>query len=76
MSYHSNRYIKYKNLTLECPFCEREENLYNIYKHNNSKRCLTIQLTKYNDDELKDKKLKLIILIDKMRYNIRNNIND
>ena len=76
MSYHLERYKKYKNLNVICCFCERETNLYAIFKHTTSKRCLTIQLTKYNDDELKDKKLKLIILIDKMRYNIRNNIND
>jgi hypothetical protein len=76
MSYHLERYNKYKNLTIECPYCERELNLYNIYKHNTSKRCIYIQNNKFNEDELKDKKIKLILLIDKMRYNIRNNIND
>ena len=76
MSYHLERYKKYKNINVICCFCERETNLYAIFKHTTSKRCLTIQLTKYNEEELKDKKLKLLILIDNLRQRSRNGIID
>ena len=76
MSYHLERYNKYKKINVICFFCERELNLYNILKHTTSKRCIYIQNNKFNDDELKDKKLKLLILIDNLRQRSRNGIID
>lgn len=74
MNYNNNRYLKYKEETILCPFCERETNIYSINDHINSKRCLNIQKLKYDDIIINEKKLNLLILIDKLRYNIRNGI--
>ena len=74
MNYNNNRYNKYKDETILCAFCERQTNIYNINNHINSKRCLMIQKLKYNDIIINEKKFNLLLLIDKMRYNIRNGI--
>ena len=76
MNYYNNRFIKYKEITYECPFCERICNIYSFNQHMNTKRCISIQEIKYNNDELKDKKVKLLLIIDKLRYNKRNGISD
>jgi len=72
MSYYLDRYNKYRLITLECPFCDRILDIYSIYQHTNSLRCKNIQKLKYNELELNDKKVKLLLIIDKLRYNSRN----
>jgi len=65
-------YKLYKDEIIECPYCERILNIYDISIHIKTKRCIEIQKFKYNEDELKTKKINLLILIDKMRYESRN----
>ena len=74
--YLKKRYNDYKEIKIECPYCERTKNVYDIFKHIKTNRCMLIQKHKFNDIELDDKKYKLLILIDKLRYNYRNDIND
>ena len=74
MNYNNKRFINYKEITYECPFCERICDIYGFNQHMNTKRCKNIQELKYNEIELKEKKIKLLLIIDKLRYNKRNNI--
>jgi hypothetical protein len=74
MNYSLDRYNKYKTETILCPFCDRIMDIYGIYQHTNSLRCKNIQNLKYNEIELNEKKVKLLIIIDKLRYDIRNDI--
>jgi len=76
MNYNNNRYNKYKDIVIECSFCNRITNIYSINDHINSKRCLKIQKLKYDDIIINEKKLNLLLLIDKLRYNIRNDIDN
>lgn len=71
--YNKDRYNKYKDIEIECPFCERIMNIYNINGHIKTNRCKYIQNNKLSELELNNKKVNLLIVIDKMRYDLRKN---
>jgi len=72
-NYIKERYNKYKDIEIECPFCERVMNIYNIGGHIKTNRCKYIQNNKFNETDLNNKKINLLIVIDKMRYDLRKN---
>jgi hypothetical protein len=73
---NKKRYDKLCKYIIICPFCETKTNLFSIYCHIKTLMCQMIQDNLFEKNDLKLKKMKLMIQIKKLRYDILNDLDN